>query len=53
MAAPVELVGIAPGVTAVPVDGPFDLGGYAADRASADRQARAVLDELSFLFDGN
>ncbi len=53
MAAPDELDGFAPGVTAVPVDGPFGLGGYAADRASADRQARQVLDELSFLFDGN
>jgi len=27
--------------------------GYAANRASGDRKARQVLDELSFLFDGN
>jgi hypothetical protein len=52
MAAPGELDRVALKVTAVPVDGSFYIGGYAADRASADRQARAVLDELSFLFDG-
>ncbi len=53
MAAPTELDPVGLGVTAVPEGGPFRVGGYAADRASADRQARQVLDELSFLFDGN
>jgi hypothetical protein len=53
MAAPGELDRVAPEVTAVPFGGPFSIGGYGADRASADRQARAVLDELSFLFDGS
>jgi hypothetical protein len=48
-----ELDQLAPGVTAVPVTGPDGISGYAAKPASADRQARQVLDELSFLFDGS
>ena len=40
------------GVMAVPASAAFPSG-YGADRASTDRQARQVLDELSFLFDGD
>lgn len=39
-------------VIAVPVSEPFSLGGYDAKSVDRERQARQVLDELSFLFDG-
>jgi hypothetical protein len=53
MAALGELDRLSLGVMAVPASEPFRIGGYAADRACTDQQARQVLDELSFLFDGN
>ena len=40
-------------VAAMAVGGPLQTEGYAANRPSDDRKARQVLDELSFLFDGN
>ena len=44
---------LSPGVTAAPATEQFRVGGYEPKDASSDRQARQVLDELSFLFDGN
>ena len=52
-AAPHDVANPSDGVAAVPVGAPQKVNGYAVTRPSDDRKARQVLDELSFLFDGN